>query len=64
MDQNHLNNFQRGPYKDHFYQVLSKSSLVKEEMPLEANVDDIGCRTHDGHPLITIACHEPMAQVS
>ena len=38
--------------------------VVYEEMLFEAIVDDTRHMTDDGHPMITIAHSEPMAQVS
>ena len=45
MDRNHLNNFQRGPYKD---QLVKIQPVVLEEMSFEGIVDtDDAPRTTD-----------------
>ena len=67
MDRNHLNNFERGPTKDHSCEVWSKSNqwfrrrycLKIVNGRTDGQTDD-----DDGRWVITIAHFEPSAQVS
>ena len=61
MESNSLNNFERESPKEHFGKVLFKIGQAVQEMSFEANVDG---RTDDGQSPVTIAHHEPLAQVS
>ena len=69
MDRNHLNNFERGPTKDHSCEVWSNSNqwfrrcclkIVNGQTDGRTDGDDAA----DGRWVITIAHLEPLAQVS
>ena len=65
MDRNHLNIFLKKGHKRIIPTKFGKNpanSLGGDAF--EAIVDDTRCTTDDGHPTITIAHHEPKAQVS
>ena len=73
MDRNHLNNFERGPTKDHSCEVWSNSNqwfrrrgclkIVKGRMDGQTGEDDDN-DDNDGRWVITIAHLEPLTQVS
>ena len=76
MDRNHLNNFERGPTKDHSCEVWSKSNqwfrrrccLKIVDGQTDGQMDDDGDDDTDnddnGQWVTTIAHLEPLAQVS